>query len=93
MVLKTKVIFLLRKDQRKVMVYLSQQSFAIELAELSNEIWKTACTKRYRECAIGETAEFKIKNPSLIFCYIEPSCSMHLWDTNELLFKKMRLSD
>lgn len=69
------------------------QSYAIELAEPSNEIWETACGKGYWECGIGEPAEFKIKNPSIMFCYIESACTMYIWDSDKLSFKKIQFSD
>ena len=69
------------------------QSFAIELAEPSNEIWETACGKGYWECEIGEPAEFRIKNPSIMFCYIESACTMYMWDSDKLSFKEIRFSD
>ena len=69
------------------------QSFAIELAEPSNEIWETACGKGYWECELGEPAEVKITNPSIMFCYIESSCTMFLWDTGKLSFKEIQFSD
>ncbi len=72
---------------------MSPQSFAIELAEPSNEIWKTACGKGYWECAIGEPSAFKINNPSIMFCYIESSCTMYMWDSSKSSFKEIQFSD
>lgn len=69
------------------------QSFAIELAEPSNKVWETACGKGYWDCEIGEPAEVKITKPSIMFCYIESACSLYLWDTNRLSFKKIQFSD
>ena len=69
------------------------QSFAIELEKPSNEIWETACGKGYWECGIGEPAEFQIKNPSIMFCYIESACTMYMWDSNKLSFKEIQFSD
>lgn len=69
------------------------QSFAIELEKPSNEIWETACGKGYWECEIGEPAEFQIKNPSIMFCYIESACTMYMWDSDKLSFKEIQLSD
>ena len=72
---------------------MSPQSFAIELAEPSNEIWKTACGKGYWKCAIGEPSAFQIKNPSIMFCYIESACTIYMWDSDKLTFKEIRFSD
>jgi len=72
---------------------MSPQSFAIELAEPSNEIWKTACGKGYWKCAIGEPSAFKIKIPSIMFCYIESACTMYMWDSEKLTFKEIQFSD
>lgn len=69
------------------------QSFAIELQKPSNEIWETACGKGYWECEIGEPAEFKIKNPSIMFCYIESGCTMYMWDSDKKSFKEIHFSD
>lgn len=69
------------------------QSFAIELQKPSNKIWETACGKGYWECEIGEPAEFKIKNPSIMFCYIESGCTMYMWDSDKLSFKEIQFSD
>ncbi len=69
------------------------QSFAIELAEPSNKVWETACGKGYWECEIGEKAEFKIKNPSIMFCYIESACTMYMWDSSKLFFEEIVFSD
>lgn len=69
------------------------QSFAIEIAEPSNKVWETACGKGYWECGIGEPAEVKITNPSIMFCYIESACTMYLWDSDKLSFKEIRFSD
>lgn len=69
------------------------QSFAIELENPSNEIWETACGKGYWECEIGEPAEFQIKNPSIMFCYIESACTMYMWDSDKLSFKEIQFSD
>lgn len=69
------------------------QSFAIELQKPSNKIWETACGKGYWECKIGEPAEFKIKNPSIMFCYIESACTMYMWDSDKLSFKEIQFSD
>ena len=74
-------------------VDMSPQSFAIELAEPSNEIWKSACGKGYWECAIGEPSAFKINHPSIMFCYIESACTMYMWDSEKLTFKEIRFSD
>ena len=68
------------------------QSFAIELAEPSNKIWATACGKGYWECEIGEPAEVKIANPSIMFCYIESSCTMYMWDSDKKFFKEIHFS-
>ncbi len=69
------------------------QSFAIKLAKPSNEVWETACGKGYWECKIGEPAEFKIDNPSIMFCYIESGCNLYLWDKSNLAFKEVQFSD
>ncbi len=69
------------------------QSFAIELAEPSNEIWKSACGKGYWECGIGEPSAFKINHPSIMFCYIESACTIYMWDSKELTFKEITFSD
>lgn len=69
------------------------QSFAIELQKPSNKIWETACGKGYWECEIGEPAEFQIKHPSIMFCYIESACTMYMWDSDKLAFKEIRFSD
>lgn len=69
------------------------QSFAIELEKPSNEIWETACGKGYWECEIGEPAEFQIKHPSIMFCYIESACTMYMWDSDKLSFKEIQFSD
>lgn len=69
------------------------QSFAIELAEPSDEIWETACGKGYWECELGEPAEIKVTNPTIMFCYIESACSMYLWNSDKLVFKEIHFSD
>ncbi len=69
------------------------QSFAIELAEPSNEIWKSACGKGYWECEIGEPSAFKINHPSIMFCYIESACTIYMWDSKKLTFKEITFSD
>ncbi|WP_121775565.1 hypothetical protein [Acinetobacter bereziniae] len=69
------------------------QSFVLDIAEASDEVWETACGKGYKPCEIGETAEFKIRNPSIMFCRIESSCSVFLWDDNQRSFKKLALSN
>lgn len=72
---------------------MSPQSFAIELAEPSHEIWQSACGKGYWKCATGEPSAFKINHPSIMFCYIESACTIYMWDTNKLTFKEIRFSD
>lgn len=72
---------------------MSPQSFAIELAEPSNEIWKSACGKGYWECEVGEPSAFKINHPSIMFCYIESACTMYMWDSKRLTFKEIKFSD
>lgn len=69
------------------------QSFAIELAEPSDEIWKSACGKGYWECKTGEPSAFKINQPSIMFCYIESACTMYMWDSKKLTFKEIPFSD
>lgn len=69
------------------------QSFAIELAKPSNKILKTACGKGYWDCELGEPAEFKVTKPSIMFCYIESSCTMYVWDKDKLSFKEIPFSD
>lgn len=69
------------------------QSFAIELVKPSNKIWETACGKGYWECELGEPAEVKITNPSIMFCYIESACTMYMWDNDKQSFKEIRFSD
>lgn len=69
------------------------QSFAIELAEPSDEIWKSACGKGYWKCEIGEPSAFKINHPSIMFCYIESACTIYLWDSNQSSFKEIHFSD
>lgn len=72
---------------------MSPQSFAIELAEPSNEIWKSACGKGYWDCEIGEPSAFKINHPSIMFCYIESACTIYMWDSKILTFKEIIFSD
>ncbi len=72
---------------------MSPQSFAIELAEPSDEIWKSACGKGYWECATGEPSAFKINYPSIMFCYIESACTIYMWDSKKSSFKEIRFSD
>ena len=69
------------------------QSFAIELAEPSKEVWKTACGKGYWKCEIGEPVAVKVINPSIMFCYIESACTIYMWDSDKLTFKEIRFSD
>lgn len=69
------------------------QSFAIELAEPSDEVWKSACGKGYWECEIGEPSAFKINQPSIMFCYIESACTIYMWDSKKLTFKEIQFSD
>lgn len=69
------------------------QSFAIELAEPSNEIWKSACGKGYWKCEVGEPSAFKINHPSIMFCYIESACTIYMWDSGKLTFKEIKFSD
>ena len=72
---------------------ISPQSFAIELAEPSNETWKTACGKGYWDCGIDEPDEIKITRPSIMFCYIESACEIYLLGEDRESFKKIALSD
>jgi hypothetical protein len=72
---------------------LPPQSVAIELAEPSNEIWKSACGKGYWDCEIGEPSAFKINHPSIMFCYIESACTIYMWDSERLTFKEITFSD
>lgn len=72
---------------------MSPQSFAIELAEPSKEVWKTACGKGYWKCAIGEPVAVKVNNPSIMFCYIESACTIYMWDSDKLNFKEIKISD
>jgi hypothetical protein len=72
---------------------MSPQSFAIELAEPSNETWKTACGKGYWDCGIDEPDEIKITRPSIMFCYIESACHIYLLGEDRESFKKIALSD
>ena len=69
------------------------QSFAIELAEPSNEKWKTACGKGYWDCGIDEPDEIKITRPSIMFCYIESACRIYLLGEDRESFKEIALSD
>lgn len=72
---------------------MSPQSFAIELAEPSNETWKTACGKGYWDCGIDEPDKIKITRPSIMFCYIESACEIYLLGEDRESFKKIALSD
>lgn len=72
---------------------MSPQSFAIELAEPSNKIWKTACGKGSWECEIDEPAEIKITKPSVMFCYIESACTIYLLGNDKSSFKEIKFSD
>lgn len=72
---------------------MSPQSFAIELAEPSNEKWKTACGKGYWDCGIDEPDEIKITRPSIMFCYIESACRIYLLGEDRESFKEIALSD
>ncbi len=72
---------------------MSPQSFAIELAEPSNKIWKTACGKGYWECGVDEPAEIKITKPSIMFCYIESACTLYLSGKDKSSFKEIQFSD
>ena len=72
---------------------MSPQSFSIDLAEPSDEIWKSACGKGYWKCEAGEPSAFKINLPSIMFCYIESACTMYMWDSQKLTFKEITFSD
>lgn len=72
---------------------MSPQSFAIELVEPSEEVWKTACGKGYWKCEAGEPVAVKINIPSIMFCYIESSCNIYMWDGDKLNFKEIVISD
>lgn len=69
------------------------QNFAIELVKPSAKPWESACGKGYRDCEVGEPAEFKITKPSIMFCAIESACTVFLWDSKNQVFSKIDISD
>lgn len=72
---------------------ISPQSVAIELLKPSDKVWDSACSKGYWDCEIGEIRQFKIRKPSIQFCYIESACTVFLWSDRNYNFTEIPISD
>lgn len=69
------------------------QSITIAEAEASDTVWDSACEKGYWECEIGEIRKFKIRNPSIYFCYEESACKIFMWSHTKQEFTEVIMSD
>lgn len=69
------------------------QAVSIELIKPSDKVWQSACAKGYWDCEENEVRQFKVTKPSLMFCFIESSCTVYLWSNRNQDFTEIPISD
>lgn len=69
------------------------QRFVLETIRPSKIVFRTACGKRYFECAKDEPPSIRFDLPSISLCLREGPCSVYVWRKNSSRFQEIRMND